>query len=844
MFRSVERDSLGTTHLAYEQRHRGLRVFGHRVLLHLDGGAVVAVNGEPAIGLAVSTTPRISAAGAAWTAALALGHRAGRQSRHAPELLVHVDGSGTGRLAWLVRVATVRPLGVWNVFVDARSGRRLEAFDELRRDGERELYDGGNDPDCNIRTFPACRLPGTLARTELGPPSTDGDAEAAYGHLGTVRQYLAGTFGRNSYDDQGHPIRATVNFGAGFNNAFWCSDACAESYASPLDEQLVFGDGDGSSYTSFARSLDVVAHELVHGLTASEAGLVYRGQSGALDESYSDVFAAMVDREDWLIGEDVALGAGAIRSVADPAAYGQPAHMSAYVPMSVFHDNGGVHVNSGIPNRIAYLVSDDPAFGIGRAAAERIYFRALTTYLTPTSDFMANLAALLQSAADLFPGSAAHTRAIARAHAAVGLADRPTVLHPNGGETLQVGSRVPITWLPGGDTGLPFRVEHVRTFGTVAYSQGFEAASPATLPAEFEPGGDRGWIVAAGNADSGARSLRSGIIGHQQRSQVSLTRRTAFDGEISFRLRVDSELGGDHFSFHVDGVQKVVEDGLVPWTTVAVYVPAGMHTFTWVYEKDELDTPPPTDDAAWIDDLVVPNEENAVATSIAPTTGPGATSHAWIVPSLAGPSNRLRVQLLGGIVPWLAADDSNASFGIGMAPGGADTSAPFDPVLHSPTHLPGVGSTLRQVRIAWAGAADEGSGVDGFSYSWSTNPAEDADTVKEAEENAVRVASPSLRAGTHYFHLRTRDNAGNWSLGTRIGPFLIRATPARCVVPNVRRKQLAAARTAIRRAGCSPGRVRRVREAKVSRGRVIRQSPAPGKRVRRGTRVSLVVSRG
>jgi Zn-dependent metalloprotease len=841
--RSVERDQLGFTHLAYEQHHRGLRVFGHEVRLHLDGRAVVAVSGEPA-SVAVATTPRIGAAGAAWTATLTLGRRAARQPREAPELLVHVDGAGSGRLAWLVRVPTVRPLGVWSVFVDARTGRRLEAFDELRREGERELYDGGNDPDCNTRAFPACALPGALARTELGPPSADTDVEAAYAHLGTVRSYLGSTYGRNSYDDQGHPIRATVNFGAGFNNAFWCSDACAESYASPLDEQLAFGDGDGSSFRSFARSLDVVTHELVHGLTASEAGLVYRGQSGALDESYSDVLAAMVDREDWLIGEDVVLGAGAIRSLAEPAAYGQPAHMSAYVAAGVFHDNGGVHVNSGIPNRVAYLVSDDPAFGIGRAATERIYYRALTTYLTPTSDFMANLAALLQSAADLFPGSAAHMRAITRAHAAVGLADRPTVLFPNGGETLQTGSSAPLAWLAGGDTGLPFRVEHVRSFGSTTYTQGFEAAAPATLPAEFESGGDQGWTVAAGGAGSGARSLRSGMIGHEQRSQVSFTRRTAFDGEVSFRLKVDSELGSDDFSFHVDGVQKVVEDGLVPWTTVAVFVPAGTHTFTWVYEKDELDTPPPTDDAAWIDDLVVPNEENAVTTPIAAATVPGATAHTWTLPMLVGPSNRIRVQLLGGIVPWLAADDSNASFGIGVAPAGADTSAPSDPVLHSATHLPGVSSTLRQVRITWTGAADEGSGVDGFSYAWSTNPAEDADTVKDAEENAAQVASAALRAGTHYFHLRTRDNAGNWSAGTRIGPFLVRAAPARCVVPNVRRKALAAARAAIRRAGCKPGRVRRVRAAKVKRGRVVRQSPAPGRRVPRGTPVSLVVSRG
>jgi Zn-dependent metalloprotease len=128
--------------------------------------------------------------------------------------------------------------------------------------------------------------------------------------------------------------------------------------------------------------------------------------------------------------------------------------MSDYV--ETVYDSGGVHINSGIPNRAAYLTSEGLGYGIGRPATQQIYYRALTTYLTPSSDFLDNLNALLQSADDLFAGTAEMT-AVARANATVGIANPAAVTFPNGGESLPTGSAQTITWTTN-DNARPFRV--------------------------------------------------------------------------------------------------------------------------------------------------------------------------------------------------------------------------------------------------------------------------------------------------------------------------------------------------------------------------------------------------
>jgi ABC-type transport system substrate-binding protein len=172
-----------------------------------------------------------------------------------------------------------------------------------------------------------------------------------------------------------------------------------------------------------------------------------------------------------------------------------------------------------------------------------------------------------------------------------------------------------------------------------------------------------------------------------------------------------------------------------------------------------------------------------------------------------------------------------------------DTQPPTDPNLRSTSHRLGVASTDRTVDIAFEGATDSQSGVDGFSFAWDRQQMTLPDTVKEAEETASRTTSPSLANGRWWFHLRTRDNAGNWTSTRHLGPFVIVPRP-RCVVPNVRGKTLRQARRMLAARRCTLGRVTRAYSAKVNKGRIIRQSRRPGARLPRGTKVKVVVSRG
>lgn len=204
--------------------------------------------------------------------------------------------------------------------------------------------------------------------------------------------YYKNTFGRESYDNQGSPIIsiAHVNNFQGQdnrNNAAWIGD------------KMIYGDSDGRTFTALSGANDVVAHEITHGVTQQTANLVYRSQSGALNESFSDVFGYFIDDEDFLMGEDVytpGVGGDALRSMSNPERFGQPSHMNDFVYTN--SDNGGVHTNSGIPNKAAY----NTIRSIGKQRSEQIYYRALTVYLTSNSDFQDAKASLQQAAFDLY----------------------------------------------------------------------------------------------------------------------------------------------------------------------------------------------------------------------------------------------------------------------------------------------------------------------------------------------------------------------------------------------------------------------------------------------------------
>ena len=174
----------------------------------------------------------------------------------------------------------------------------------------------------------------------------------------------------------------------------------------------------------------------------------------------------------------------------------------------------------------------------------------------------------------------------------------------------------------------------------------------------------------------------------------------------------------------------------------------------------------------------------------------------------------------------------------------ADTVPPSNASPVSTSHPIGAPTTRNTIVMTWSGAFDQGSGVDGFSYHWDKLPTTTPDEVKDAEETATGVTSAPLPGGSYYFHLRTRDNAGNWSAPAHVGPYVVLGTPAtRCIVPKLAGKTLAATRTALRRAKCSLGRIRRIRTRRSRVGRVVAQGARPGTRRPPGTKVAVTIGR-
>jgi Zn-dependent metalloprotease len=283
---------------------------------------------------------------------------------------------------------------------------------------KRSIYDADHTQD----------LPGNLARSEGQAAVSDNAVNQAYDGLGDTFNFYLNVYDRNSIDNAGMPLVASVHFSKKYDNAFWNG------------QQMVFGDGDGIIFTGFTGATDVIGHELTHGVTGSEANLTYQGQSGALNESISDVFGVMVkqyklgqtsSQADWLIGAGI-LAKGikgvALRSMKAPGtAYDdpklgkdpQPADMAHYVRTA--EDNGGVHINSGIPNHAFYLM----ATAIGGHSWEKagqIWYDTLTDHnLKANASFATFANTTIQHAGARHGANSAEQKALRDAWSKVGV---------------------------------------------------------------------------------------------------------------------------------------------------------------------------------------------------------------------------------------------------------------------------------------------------------------------------------------------------------------------------------------------------------------------------------------
>jgi len=392
----VEQDGLGMTHLRLTQTYKGVPVYGSDLAFHFsEDGMIKAVNGSYHPGIDLSVQPGIGREEAVAAAMSHLGRDAVPAGDEPPQLMVLPQGGSSTVLVWKVTLESDEPLRMV-YFVDAGDGGIVAAYDALEDVRDRRTY------TANYGTS----LPGTLMMTEGSPWTGDSVVNDAHYNAAMTYDYYMNTFGRDSINGQGMTIKSTVHYGSAYNNAFWNGS------------QITFGDGDGYVFSPLGSGLDVVAHELTHGVTQYTAGLVYSYQSGALNESYSDVMGAMVDRDGWLMGEDVYTPhtpGDALRSLSNPPQFGQPDHMNNYVNTS--SDNGGVHTNSGIPNKAAYNV----AAAIGKDKMEQIWYRALTDYLTSGAQFSDARDASVQAAADLYGASSAEVAAVDSGFAAVGI---------------------------------------------------------------------------------------------------------------------------------------------------------------------------------------------------------------------------------------------------------------------------------------------------------------------------------------------------------------------------------------------------------------------------------------
>lgn len=454
----------GTTHVKLVEKHNNIPVYGSDQTVTLDKeNNVKAFFGQVIPKLEdknIPTFASISAEQAETIAKADIEKEVGKVKNYdgvKKDLFVY-EKDGNYYLAYLVKASISKPApGYWHYFVDATNGNVIEKYNAVdnitgfgygvlgarqsfeiaqnEKTGAFHLFDGKRGQ--GVHTFDAENMDENwfnifsqwfgYTGVEVESKNKFFDDKAAvdaHVNAGKVYDYYKKTFNRNSFDDKGAKLISSVHVGESWNNAAWNGI------------QMMYGDGDGKTFIPLSAGLDVIGHELTHAVTEHTANLVYKNESGALNESLSDIMGVMVEKKSWDLGADIytpGKPGDALRSLKDPASIpnplkpgeGYPDHYNKRYTGTA--DNGGVHINSSINNKAAYLVSDGGTHygvkvtGVGREATEKIYYRALTKYLTANSDFKMMRQAALQSAEDLYGKNSKELQAVTKAYDAVGV---------------------------------------------------------------------------------------------------------------------------------------------------------------------------------------------------------------------------------------------------------------------------------------------------------------------------------------------------------------------------------------------------------------------------------------
>ena len=482
----TDADELGQTHVRLGQTYRGVPVLGRELVAHLTGPDVTLLNGqyEP-VRAEVSTQPKLTQSEAAKLALTNVRQTVrvrsfGDNILNMPQTegeLCFFPMANELKLAWQL---TVRPnlRDRWEYVIDAQTGAVLDKYDhtcsfvkplvaleDAPVETEKTTADitgtaTGRDLNGVTRTVQTYQQGGTSYLIDTSRPmfnaqksklpgepvgaiwtvdgqKTFGDKQKVYQvtsannadwsptaisahyNAGVAYEYYRTTFSRNALNGSGGTMISMINAvdddGTELDNAYW--------------NGKIMSYGNGKLLKPLAGALDVAGHEMTHGVIQSTANLQYRNQSGAINESMADVFAVLIDRRNWTLGEDIArpniLPSGALRDVSNPNQGGQRADPNGYQPATMAQydnttdDNGGVHINSGIPNFAFFKF----AAVVGREKAENVYYRALTTYLTRSSQFVDLRLAVIKATSDLYGTPGAEVTAAQNAFTAVGILD-------------------------------------------------------------------------------------------------------------------------------------------------------------------------------------------------------------------------------------------------------------------------------------------------------------------------------------------------------------------------------------------------------------------------------------
>lgn len=457
----ITNDDLGFSHQKFQQYFRGVKVDGCTYTSHTQNGQILHMSGNfraiddinmslviPARNAFEAAIDYVNASEYAWQPGSSLGKIEGYE-KPTGELVIVPDLKqiAPARLAYKFDIYAANPLYRAEVYIDAQTGQFIKENDKLCHadvsasgaslyngtvNFKADSYNGSyrlRQSANGIQTFDLNGSTNYNNAQDVTDSNTNfnGNATAVQAHWGaeSTHQYFLSSHNRDSYNGSGATIRSYVSYSNNYVNAFWDGS------------RMTYGDGDGSSYGPLV-ALDIVGHEITHGVVEYTANLVYSYESGALNESFADIFGESVENfatgsNDWYMGTDIGIGgSGALRSMSNPNAFGDPDTYQGSYWHTASTDNGGVHINSGVQNKWFYILTVGESgtndvgnsysvSGIGITKAAAIAYRNLSTYLSRNSQYSDARAGAIQSAIDLYGAGSAEVIATTDAWYAVGV---------------------------------------------------------------------------------------------------------------------------------------------------------------------------------------------------------------------------------------------------------------------------------------------------------------------------------------------------------------------------------------------------------------------------------------